>query len=117
MKKTAIVILLFTGIIFLSQCRKPDFFPEDEYDERLSGGSNTVFDITSGAFGNAFPTLSGSQMDLHDKGDAAFEQTFVTAPAPVNSGLGPAFNNVSCKSCHHNDGKGEPTAGNINSSL
>jgi CxxC motif-containing protein (DUF1111 family) len=54
---------------------------------------------------------------VHELGDHAFEQTFVSNPAPVNGGLGPLFNNVSCISCHHNDGKGTPTAGQSNSSL
>jgi CxxC motif-containing protein (DUF1111 family) len=63
------------------------------------------------------PGLNERDERVHETGDAAFEQTFVTAPAPVNSGLGPVFNNVSCISCHHNDGKGTPTAGFSNSSL
>jgi CxxC motif-containing protein (DUF1111 family) len=47
----------------------------------------------------------------------AFEQTFVAAGAVKFGGLGPVFNNVSCISCHHNDGKGTPTAGFATSSL
>jgi CxxC motif-containing protein (DUF1111 family) len=104
-------------IIVLSQCRKPDLFPEDGFDERLAGGINTVFDNTSGAFGHEFPYMGSYDLSTHELGDGGFEQTFVTAPAPVNQGLGPAFNNVSCKSCHHNDGIGTPTAGDIHSAL
>ena len=54
---------------------------------------------------------------VHEIGDNASDQTFVTAPAPLNSGLGPIFNNVSCKNCHHNDGKGDPTTGLVTSSM
>ena len=90
---------------------------EAYYDERLSGGSTTVFDETSKAFGHEFEGLSSRDAEFHEQGDAAFDQTFVAAPALINSGLGPVFNNVSCISCHHNDGKGTPTAGFVNSSL
>lgn len=47
-------------------------------------------------------------MALHLEGDAAFEATFVTAPASVNAGLGPVYNNNSCVSCHARDGRGRP---------
>lgn len=98
-------------------CNKATIVDESAYDERLSGGSATVFDETSKAFGHAFDGLNARDAEFHEQGDAAFEQTFVAAPAPINSGLGPVFNNVSCISCHHNDGKGTPTAGFVNSSL
>ena len=117
MKKYGIVLLLAGLGVFLSQCHKAREFAESDYDARLSGGSSTVFDESSRAFTHMIDGLSGNDQHAHDLGDGAFEQTFVTAPAPVNSGLGPLFNNVSCVSCHHNDGKGTPTAGMVNSSL
>jgi len=98
-------------------CRKPGAFAEADYDPRLSGGAATVFDETAGAFGHMVASLNANDINAHELGDAAVEQSFVTAPAPVNSGLGPVFSNVSCISCHHNDGKGSPTAGLVNSSL
>ena len=98
-------------------CREPGPFPDEGYDNRLSGGSNTVFDNTSKAFGNPFPHLNVYDLTVHTTGDQQFEATFVTAPAPVNSGLGPLYNNVSCVSCHHNDGIGVPTTGDAQSSL
>jgi CxxC motif-containing protein (DUF1111 family) len=99
-------------------CNKAGVFDEAGYDERLSGGGlATAFDETSKAFGHEVEGLDTRQGEVHALGDAAFEQTFVSAPAPINSGLGPVFNNVSCISCHHNDGKGTPTAGFVNSSL
>lgn len=103
--------------VFLVMCHKPGSFDEAEFDPRLSGGESTVFDETSRAFGHMIPGLSEQDIHAHEVGDAAVEQTFVTAPAPLNSGLGPAYSNVSCISCHHNDGKGNPTAGLVNSSL
>ncbi|NIG55622.1 thiol oxidoreductase [Chitinophaga sp. Cy-1792] len=101
----------------LIRCTKPATFADGDYDPRLSGGIATVFDETSKAFGNSVPGLSVYDQHIHDLGDKAVDQTFVTAPAPINSGLGPIFNNVSCKSCHHNDGKGNPTTGTVTSSM
>jgi CxxC motif-containing protein (DUF1111 family) len=99
-------------------CNKAGLFNEAGYDERLSGGGfATAFDETSKAFSHEVQGLDARQSEVHRLGDVAFEQTFVSSPAPINSGLGPVFNNVSCISCHHNDGKGTPTAGFVNSSL
>lgn len=117
MKKISVAVIAIGFVITLSKCRKPEVFPEEGYDERLSGGSQTTFDFTSQAFSHEFEGLSDYDSDIHELGDEAFEQIFVTAPAPVNSGLGPAYNNVSCVSCHHNDGIGVPTAGLPESSL
>lgn len=116
-RKTVLLTLLGGGLLVFSQCHKAQQFPEDEFDERLSGGAATIFDASSRAFTHAIPSLSGHDLFVHELGDAGFEQTFVAAPAPLHGGLGPIFNNVSCISCHHNDGKGIPTAGFANSSL
>lgn len=115
MKRKLTILISFACIV--AACHKAATFDESNYDERLSGGAATVFDQSSRAFTNAMPGLSEFEEHLHELGDAAFEQTFVAAPAPVNNGLGPVYNNVSCISCHHNDGKGTPTAGYNNSSL
>jgi len=40
-------------------------------------------------------------------GDAAFEAVFNSDPTQLNFGLGPLYNNVSCASCHINDGRGK----------
>src|SRR5690349_11458521 len=117
MKKVFLAGFLLSVLFTLTQCRKPQEFSEEEFDERLSGGSQTAFDATSHAFTNEFSGLNEYDSRFHGIGDAAFEQSFVTAPATINNGLGPAFNNVSCRSCHHNDGKGVPTAGDPESSL
>lgn len=117
MKRIKIILVLGSFLFLLEMCRKPELFPEEGYDERLSGGSQTAFDNTSQAFSHVFDGMNAYDQMIHGLGDVHFEQTFVTAPAPVNSGLGPAFNNVSCLSCHHNDGIGVPTAGEAQSSL
>jgi CxxC motif-containing protein (DUF1111 family) len=73
-----------------------------------SGGETTVFDRTSNAFTLPPNNLTDEELDLHTRGDAAFEQQFVTAPANVGAGLGPVFNNNSCNSCHIRNGRGMP---------
>ena len=79
-------------------------YPEDEW---RTGGAQTVFDQGSGAFGHAFNGLPDHLKRVHEIGDGQFGATFVSAPAPLNPGLGPLFNNVSCSSCHVNDGRGK----------
>ena len=74
----------------------------------LSGGETTVFDASSHAFSIPAPNLSASALEKHLEGDVEFEAVFVTAPAVVNPGLGPIYNNVSCINCHSRDGRGRP---------
>jgi CxxC motif-containing protein (DUF1111 family) len=99
--------------VLLCACRKePGEWDPAEEHPWLSGGSQTVFDAGAGAFGHAFPQMSATAQTLHGIGDGQFNQTFVSAPAPINPGLGPVFNNVSCTSCHIGDGRGKaPVAG------
>lgn len=80
----------------------PDF-----NNEMLSGGMQTAFDEGNGAYGHAFSNMPAHLEKVHEVGDMAFEQTVVTAPAPMHGGLGPVFNNVSCVSCHVGDGRGK----------
>lgn len=74
----------------------------------FSGGETTVFVQTSTAFSNPAPNLSPEGLARHLAGDFEFEQSFVTAPALFNGGLGPVFNNNSCVACHSRDGRGRP---------
>jgi CxxC motif-containing protein (DUF1111 family) len=117
MKKISIVCVLLVIILTGTLCRKATPIPEDQYDARLSGGAATVFLADSKAFSSPVPGLVGYDVFVHSLGDAIFGQTFVSAPAPKFGGLGPVYNNVSCISCHHNDGKGTATIGAITSSL
>ncbi len=111
MQKNKIIVrltLVMVAIISIYSCVEPDVSSESGYSEWLSGGSQTVFDNGAGAFSSAFPNLTEARESVHEIGDIAFEQTFVSAPALINPGLGPIFNNVSCTSCHINDGRGKP---------
>ena len=105
MNKRIIIVLLC--LVWVFACRKPNNFNEESYDERLSVGLNTVFDESSSAFSQMFPALNGRDAKVHDLGDVSFERIFVTAPAKVNPGLGPIYNNVSCVACHAADGRGK----------
>lgn len=74
----------------------------------LAGGETTIFDASSHAFSIPAPNLSADALEKHLEGDVEFEAVFVTAPAIVNPGLGPIYNNVSCINCHSRDGRGKP---------
>jgi CxxC motif-containing protein (DUF1111 family) len=80
-------------------------------DALLAGGSTTVHNRTSRAFSNPAPGLSAKELERHTEGDGNFDAVFVTAPALVNPGLGPLFNNASCNGCHLKDGRGMPQMG------
>ena len=117
MKKIFTVVIIASVVTTFVMCNKPDAFPDDQYDNRLSGGLATTFDETSQAFTHSINGLEGRDGFVHELGDKAFEASFVSRPAELFEGLGYIYNNVSCISCHHNDGKGTPTAGLQNSSL
>jgi len=98
-------------------CHKAEVFSDSGYDERLSGGAATVFDASSRAFSIAINGLSDRNLLVHNTGDNTFDQTFVTPPSPIFTGLGPVYNNISCINCHRNDGEGIPTTGFSTSGL
>jgi CxxC motif-containing protein (DUF1111 family) len=68
-----------------------------------------VFDETSTAFGLPAENLTSEQEELHIEGDKAFEATFVSdTTIRGRLGLGPIYNNTSCRGCHILDGRGAP---------
>ncbi|MEO0311770.1 MAG: hypothetical protein RIQ89_1427 [Bacteroidota bacterium] len=71
----------------------------------FSGGNTTIFNNGSTAYEQPSANLNPQEFLLHTEGDAAFEATFVTAPATNNSGLGPLFNQNACVSCHPRNGR------------
>lgn len=92
------------GIIGCQKENEEENLPNLE--ERLNaGGETTVFLSSSNAFGMPAPNLNGADFDLHMDGDFEFNRAFVSAPAAINSGVGPIFNNTSCVSCHPRDGR------------
>ncbi len=116
MIKYSFLLFLLSSLLF--SCKKNGMIESYDESDWLAGGKQTVYDHGSGAYGEAFPTLSGELSTTHNTGDLMFSSTFVTAPAPKNSGLGPIFNAVSCASCHINDGRGDaPADGGSSASL
>lgn len=108
----SLLFLTLLVLIFLSACdsespvavESTPVFSTSEF----SGGETTVFDASSHAFSIPAPNLSTTALEKHLDGDVEFEAVFVTAPAVVNPGLGPIYNNVSCINCHSRDGRGRP---------
>ncbi len=117
MKKFYIILAIAGFVVTFSMCNKASIFPDNGYDERLSGGDCTVFDVSSKAFTNMVDGLNARDESVHEIGDKTFEQVFVAPPSPIFTGLGPVYNNISCVNCHRNDGEGIPTAGFANSGL
>lgn len=104
-------------VVLMVKCQKSATFPTSQYNDQLSGGDETAFDATSKAFGSMFTSMGTYDEHVHELGDLTFSQTFVTSPAQIHQGLGPIYNNTACVNCHHNDGIGVPTAGDLQSSL
>lgn len=106
--KLSILAGVVTVVALLHSCRKAELLSESDWNEWLSGGKQTLFDESARAFSSMFPDMSPFNQFIHGIGDKAFSATHVSAPAPINPGLGPIFNNVSCSSCHIADGRGRP---------
>jgi CxxC motif-containing protein (DUF1111 family) len=72
------------------------------------GGDTTVFfpDESLLSFNQPAANLAPDQLARHIEGDARFERNFSDDPANFQYGLGPVYNNTSCKSCHAKDGRG-----------
>jgi CxxC motif-containing protein (DUF1111 family) len=117
MKKFFIVAFIGLMVVLLSRCHKADLAPDTAYDDRLSGGTATIFDETSHAFTHSIEGMNARDERAHELGDQTFEAKFVAPPATVSGGLGSIFNNVSCINCHRNDGGGFPSTGSATSGL
>ena len=96
-----ITIALLTFMI--SACQKEQTV--EMIEGEMAGGATTVFISNSKAFGLPAPNLSSKNMEKHLSGDAAFEVSFVSNPAPKHGGLGPVFNNNACVACHPSDAR------------
>jgi len=116
MRFNTIAILFLIFFISLLSCKNNnDIIPAEslvEIDEQLSGGNTTIFDKTSKAYTFPLANINTDLLKKHIAGDAVFEATFVSPPSFINAGLGPLFNNISCKSCHVNDGRARPPLAN-----
>ena len=114
MKNYIIGLTLIFFVCVVSGCNSDssngiiDFETPIEFTGEFSGGDTTIFDASSHAFSFPAPNLSAAALEKHLDGDVEFEAVFVTAPADVNPGLGPLYNNISCVNCHSRDGRGRP---------
>lgn len=103
------VFNLFFVLVLIVSCSSDyinNYKPLPALEERLmAGGETTIFLTSSNAFSTPAANLIGDDLEMHLDGDFQFEAAFVTAPAKVNGGIGPIFNNTSCVSCHSKDGR------------
>ncbi len=77
-------------------------------DEYYTGGKNgTVFSTTSRSFELPAPAVSNNPelQRQFDEGEVIFEADYVVDPDVPFGGLGPVYNNTSCKNCHPNYGR------------
>ncbi len=97
--------------IVLALLLSPSCSDTDSTAVPMPGGDTTSDDRTSSAYENPAPNLNEEELEQHLAGDVVFEAVFVSAPAEINPGLGPLFNNTSCLGCHIRDGRGLPVVG------
>ncbi|MCB0522563.1 MAG: c-type cytochrome [Lewinellaceae bacterium] len=101
------VFFLLPVFLLLLGCQKDDQPKPDELEGLMAGGGTTVFSTGPDAY--TFPLANiGGYLGQHAAGDAAFEQAFVTAPAPQFGGIGPVFNQNACIACHVRNGRSAP---------
>ena len=117
-KKSGLIlsVILFVSVTTMQFCHHNDnpnpssnsgtAEPREEY----SGGTTTIFDATTNAFGFAAQNLSQWEKNKFSLGNSVFKANWVVAPASTTSldGLGPFFNARSCSGCHNLDGRGLP---------
>ncbi len=110
-------VLSFICLTFYA-CNSEEVIPEIDPDYVLQGGEATIFSSGPDAFTFPMPHLDAKDFNTHFSADAAFEQQFISAPAPQFGGLGPLFNQNSCDRCHTRNGRssipqfdGDPNSG------
>lgn len=92
-------------LLFLAACGDGDNVSPTDPDEYKAGGSTTVYGVYSQVFQQPSANLDAQGIADHLLGDANFEAAFVTAPATIQGGLGPLFNQNSCAACHVRNGR------------
>ncbi len=102
------LVALGLGVALSALLRSPAY---SQTPRPQAGGDTTIYSRTSRAYNQPAPNLDAYWAERHAVGDLAFEAAFVTAPAPVNPGLGPLFNGTACAGCHIKNGRGLPEKG------
>lgn len=83
--------------------------PSGLSEEYYTGGRmGTVFSTTSRCLEMPAPAVSRDPelQAQFDEGEVIFETNYVVDPQAPTGGLGPVYNNMSCKNCHPNYGRG-----------
>lgn len=94
-------------LIVLSGCKpKEEILTPAKPESVMAGGETTITSSGPEAFNFPLANLDASGSKRHFLADEAFGQQFVTAPASQFGGLGPLFNQNSCKACHVRNGRG-----------
>lgn len=100
-----IFLILLSASIILSSCTTEDASIDFLEEDFRLGGETSIEGAYVSIFEQPASNLSPEEVEFHREGDKAFGDQFVTAPAQINSGLGPLFNKNSCESCHISNGR------------
>lgn len=76
--------------------------------DSTAGGITSSLDSSNQAYFKPFANITATDLTTFTAGATLFNTSFVAGPAASSSGLGPIFNNISCVSCHVNNGSGQP---------
>lgn len=102
-------ISLLLTFIFLSLTSQAEIIFDDSFvTQRNLGGDGTYVANfgTTVSFKQPVTTMPPDLQEKHIVGDGLFEKNFSDDPTRSDYGLGPAYNNISCASCHIRDGRG-----------
>lgn len=102
-------ITVLFAFIFLSINSQAEIIFDDSYVLQRNLGGEGSFVANFGSvvsFKQPVTTLSPELTEKHITGDGLFEKNFSDDPTRSDYGLGPAYNNISCASCHIRDGRG-----------
>lgn len=114
MKKRIPLVLLSIAISLFFSCKKDQSQTTVKSSvaiiaqDSTSGGLTTSLDVSTNAFGDQFTNITAANLVSFNAGNVVFNQNFVSSSTLAHNGLGPLFNNISCVSCHNQNGRGAP---------
>ncbi len=111
MRIPTLILTMIGSLSFGVAVGSPTISSRNSAPRARAGGDTTVDNRSSRAFTLPAANLDTEELDRHIVGDRLFETNFVSAPADLNPGLGPLFNNASCLGCHSKNGRGMPVVG------
>ncbi len=109
---TSTMLFMVLVVVYACKNKSTEEATSSLYDpaEEYPGGTGTVFDFSTNAFGHAVPILDNEGEDKFVVGNSFFRNNWVIAPSSTTArdGLGPFLNAKSCSGCHAEDGRGRP---------